>query len=74
MVERVSDPTDKRARRVRFSRRGHAALLHGLGVLRNLEDALGAAVGRRRMRELHETLKRLIEALEGGTARHRAPR
>src|SRR6476469_5743919 len=33
MVERVADPTDRRAKRVRFSRRGHAALLHGLGIL-----------------------------------------
>ena len=74
MVERVADPTDKRAKRVRFSRRGHAALMHGLGILRDLEDALAATVGRRRMRELHETLKLLIEALEGGTARHRGPR
>ena len=67
MVERVSDPTDKRAKRVRFSRRGHAALLHGLGVLRALEDDARAAVGRRRMRELHETLKLIIAALEAST-------
>ena len=65
MVERVADPTDKRAKRVRFSRRGHAALLHGIGVLRALEDELAAAVGRRRMRDLHETLKLVIAALEG---------
>ena len=64
MVERISDPTDKRARRVRFSRRGHAALLQGLGVLREIEDTLGAAVGRKRMRELHETLKLIVGALE----------
>lgn len=66
MVERISDPTDKRARRVRFSRRGHGALLHGLGVLHDIEDTLGAAVGRRRMRELHATLKMIIQTLEGG--------
>jgi DNA-binding MarR family transcriptional regulator len=65
MVERVADPTDKRAKRVRFSRRGHAALVHGIGVLRALEDDLAATVGRRRMRELHETLKLIIAALEG---------
>lgn len=64
MVERIADPTDKRAKRVRFSRRGHAALLHGIGVLRALEDDLAGIVGRRRMRELHETLKLIIEALE----------
>jgi DNA-binding MarR family transcriptional regulator len=65
MVERIGDPTDKRAKRVRFSRRGHAALLAGLGVLRVIEDTLGAAVGRKRMRVLHETLKLIIGALEG---------
>lgn len=74
MVERVNDPTDKRARRVRFSRRGHGALMHGLGILCDLQDALGEAVGRRRMRELHETLRRLIDAMERGTVRRRAPR
>jgi DNA-binding MarR family transcriptional regulator len=69
MVERISDPTDRRARRVRFSRRGHGALVHGLRILGDLQDALGAAVGRRRMRELHETLKLIIEALESGAGR-----
>jgi DNA-binding MarR family transcriptional regulator len=66
MVERVADPADKRAKRVRFSRRGHAAILHGLGLLRQLEETLAAEVGRRRMRELHETLKLVVAALERG--------
>ncbi|HSS40796.1 MAG TPA: MarR family transcriptional regulator [Polyangia bacterium] len=64
MVERIADPADKRAKLIRFSRRGYAALMHGLGVLRDLEQALAAAVGARRMRELHETLKLVITALE----------
>lgn len=64
MVERVGDPADKRAKRVRFSRRGHAALLHGLGILREVEETLATDVGRRRMRELHETLKLVVTALE----------
>src|SRR5689334_14526247 len=29
VVERIADPDDGRAKRVRFSRKGHAALLHG---------------------------------------------
>jgi len=77
MVERATDPDDSRAKLIRFSRRGHAALLHGLGVLRALQDDLGARVGARRMRELHETLTLVIAALEGGQltarARNRAP-
>ena len=68
MVERVSDPDDSRAKRIRFSRRGHAALMHGLGVLRELQDGLAAAVGARRMRELHETLKLVIAALDADAA------
>ena len=64
MVERVGDPADRRAKRVRFSRRGHAALLHGLGILREVEETLAAEVGRRRMRELHETLKLVVTTLE----------
>jgi DNA-binding MarR family transcriptional regulator len=66
MVERVSDPADSRAKRIRFSRRGHAALMHGLGVLVGIQEELGAAVGARRMRALHETLKVVIAALESG--------
>jgi DNA-binding MarR family transcriptional regulator len=64
MVERISDPTDRRAKRVRFSRRGHAALMHGLGILREVEEALAGAIGRRRMRELHATLGLVIAALQ----------
>jgi DNA-binding MarR family transcriptional regulator len=68
MVERVGDPEDRRAKRIRFSRRGYAALMQGLGVLREIEDALGAALGRRRMRGLHETLKLVIATLEAPPA------
>jgi DNA-binding MarR family transcriptional regulator len=64
MVERVSDPADGRAKRIRFSRRGHAALLRGLGVLRDLEGELRETVGARRMRDLHETLALVIAALQ----------
>ena len=74
LVERVADPDDHRAKLIRFSRRGHAALLHGLGVLRELEDRLGAAVGARRMRDLHETLTLLIDALETTSSPQAPPR
>jgi DNA-binding MarR family transcriptional regulator len=63
MIERVGDPTDQRAKRIRFSRRGYAALMHGLGVLREIEQTLRAVVGKTRMNQLHETLKLLIAAL-----------
>ena len=64
MVERLEDPTDKRAKRIRFSRKGYGALMHGLGVLRELEQSLAATLGARRMRELHETLTLMIASLE----------
>jgi DNA-binding MarR family transcriptional regulator len=64
MVERVTDPADKRAKRIRFSRRGYGTLMQGLGVLREVENGLGAAIGARRMRQLHETLALVIAALE----------
>ncbi|HEY8924310.1 MAG TPA: MarR family transcriptional regulator [Polyangia bacterium] len=64
LVERLEDPADKRAKRIRFSRQGYAALMHGLGVLRDLETALASKLGARRMRELHQTLKLMIAALE----------
>lgn len=76
MVEKVDDPQDRRAKRIRFSRRGFAALMHGLGVLRGIEDGLRATVGDRRMRELHETLQLVIRALDDaapGAPTGRAP-
>ena len=64
MVERVADPLDRRAKRIRFSRLGYVGLMHGLGILRDVEDALRSSVGERRIRELHETLALVIAALE----------
>ena len=66
MVERIDDPADGRAKRIRFSRLGYAALMQGLGVLRDIESGLAIAVGKKQMRELHVTLRRIIEALERG--------
>ncbi len=63
MVERMPDPQDLRAKRIRFSRRGYVALMHGLGILRDIEGELLSVVGRKRMRDLHETLQMIIEAL-----------
>lgn len=64
MVERIADPDDRRAKRIRFSRLGYRGLMQGLGVLRDVEEALRSSVGDRRMRELHETLKLIVTALE----------
>jgi DNA-binding MarR family transcriptional regulator len=64
LIERIDDPGDGRAKRIRFSRQGHSALMHGLRVLGQLEEILAEKVGRQRMRELHETLLRITRALE----------
>src|SRR3712207_4543485 len=41
MLETVADPTDGRAKLVRFSARGRRGLLEGIAVLRELEAELG---------------------------------
>ena len=64
MVERIADPHDRRAKRIRFSRLGYAALMHGLGILRDVEATLRSRVGARRMSDLHHTLKLVVQALE----------
>src|SRR5690348_8146364 len=45
VVERVPDPEDARARRVRFTARGRAGFFEGLSTLRELERELGRAIG-----------------------------
>jgi DNA-binding MarR family transcriptional regulator len=64
VVERVEDPDDGRAKRVRFTKAGRRGLLDGLEVLRDLESELARSVGGTRMRELHDTLERLVERSE----------
>lgn len=65
-VERVRDPTDGRARLVRFARGpdGDHAILHGLRVLGALEAELRAEVGADRWAALHDTLTVLLPILE----------
>lgn len=64
VVERIDDLGDGRAKRIRFSRRGYAALMHGLDTLRGIEASVAAVIGARRMRDLHDTLNLMIAALE----------
>jgi DNA-binding MarR family transcriptional regulator len=69
IVERLSDPKDGRAKLVRFSARGRRGLLHGLGVLREIEAELASKIGRSRMRALHELLARTLAVLEASPRR-----
>lgn len=66
VVERVADPEDGRARRVRFTRAGFQALLQGLGVLEQLERELAAAIGRSRVEQLREGVEAALRAVETG--------
>lgn len=64
VVERVDDPDDRRAKRIRWTRKGQRALLHGLGVLATLEHELAREVGKARLADLADTCERLIAALD----------
>ncbi len=64
MLERVPDPSDGRARLVRFTAQGRRGLLQGLRLLAQLEAELAEVVGERRLRALRSTLSLLVEHLE----------
>ncbi|HTN82854.1 MAG TPA: MarR family winged helix-turn-helix transcriptional regulator [Sorangium sp.] len=65
VVERTPDPDDRRAKRVRFTPHGLKALLHGLGVLQELEEELTRSLGQKQMASLKKGLTALLAALEG---------
>jgi DNA-binding MarR family transcriptional regulator len=60
MLERAPDPEDARAKLVRFSKRGRAALLEGLGVLSEIEAELRDLVGDTKMRAVHDALDAIV--------------
>src|ERR1043165_4194050 len=64
MVERIADPSDQRAKLIRWTRQGRRALEHGLGVLAQLERDIAATVGPARMASLADTLEAVIAALD----------
>jgi DNA-binding MarR family transcriptional regulator len=64
VVELLADPDDGRAKRVRFTSRGTAAIRHGLDVLRTIETQLSDSIGETQMRALHRALLALVPALE----------
>lgn len=66
VVERIADPEDGRARRVRFTRAGFQALLHGLGVLEGLEQDLAGVIGRPAMERLRGGVASALRAVESG--------
>ena len=60
MLERAPDPADARAKLVRFTKRGKAAIFDGLAVLKQVEDEIEALVGVVKMRTLHEVLSAIV--------------
>jgi len=66
MLRRDVDPSDARARLVRFTPRGKRALLHGLGVLGEIEAELAGELGAAALARLRGDLGRLLAALEEG--------
>ncbi len=60
-VERVPDPTDKRARLVRFTEKGLAAIPIAREEGAKIEAEWEAHIGKRRMTELRATLAKLRE-------------
>lgn len=64
VVEVVPDPADGRAKLVRFTPHGLAAIRHGLGVLNGLEHQLAEQIGADRMATLREILADLSDLLD----------
>jgi DNA-binding MarR family transcriptional regulator len=73
VVERALDPDDGRARRVRLTRRGFQAVLHGLGVLEGLERQLAAVIDRPKLDALREGVEAALRAVEAGALVPEAP-
>lgn len=67
VLERVADPEDARAKRIRFARRGGGlALMEGFAVLGELEKTIARELGKPRVEALHDTLLELLALLEQG--------
>jgi len=68
-VERVPDPTDRRAKLVRFTTRGRAAARAGGAIIHGIEAEWGRRIGEQHMRDLRS----LLGHLAGVIAPPRAP-
>ena len=63
-LERVPDPSDGRAKLIRFSAQGRRGMLQGLGVLKELEVDYARDIGVERMEALRDALVALEEVLD----------
>ena len=62
-VERVPDPTDSRAKLVRFSASGHRLMAHGVEIGAEIQREYARLIGRERLKLLHDTLEDLKRRL-----------
>ncbi len=63
-VERAPDPSDGRAKLIRFSRHGRNSILDGLAMLGEIERELAQKIGEDNMSALHRALIELERVLE----------
>ena len=68
-VERIPDPTDSRAKIVRFSARGHRLMASGVEIGELIQRQYAKLIGRERLRLLHDTLEELRHRLRDSPAR-----
>ena len=68
-VERVADPADGRARRLRLTRRGREAGVFARKLVREVEARWETRVGVRRVVELRDTLRAITGSRDGSRRR-----
>jgi DNA-binding MarR family transcriptional regulator len=61
-LERLPDPTDARAKLIRYSKKGKAGILEGLAILKELEGELAEIVGEPTLKTMHEALAKIVSA------------
>ena len=64
VLERIPDPSDGRAKLIRFSSKGRAGLFDGLSVLMGLDESLKEAIGAEHMASLRASLRVLMDELD----------
>lgn len=64
VLERAPDPTDGRAKLVRLTDKGRAALFDGLAALGATEAKLREALGQAELTRLHGSLLKVLDALD----------
>jgi DNA-binding MarR family transcriptional regulator len=67
-VERVPDPSDRRAKLVRLTERGHEVYALAVRLVTGLEESWAVAIGRPKMDQLKRLLGELWDAIAPGDA------